>query len=95
MLISYVVVTLLTAAFNAYAAYLDFTHAEWIVANMSRYGVPRSWLFSLGALKAVGAAGLLIGFAVPVIGNVASVGLVVYFIGAVANESRPPRQNFS
>lgn len=51
---------------------------------MTRYGIPRSWLFSLGALKTVGAIGLLIGISVPRIGMAASVGLVLYFIGAIA-----------
>ena len=72
MILSYVVVTLLTAAFNAYAAYLDFARAEGVVANMTRYGIPHAWLLSLGALKAAGAAGLVIGIAVPVIGVAAA-----------------------
>jgi DoxX-like family len=88
MVIACVAITLVNAAFNTYAAYLDFTRAEWIVTNMNRYGVPRSWLFSLGALKAAGAVGLLIGFAAPPIGVAASVGLVVYFIGAVVTVVR-------
>lgn len=88
MFVTYVVVTLLTAALNAYAAYLDFARTEWVVANMTRYGIPHSWLFSLGALKAAGAAGLVIGITMPVIGVAASVFLVAYFIGAAATVVR-------
>lgn len=49
---TYVVVTLLAVAANLYAAYVDFMRAEWVVANMTRYGIPHSWLFWLGGAKA-------------------------------------------
>lgn len=83
MSIAYIIVTLVAAALNGYAAYVDFVRAEWVLANMTRYGIPHSWLYSLGALKAAGAVGLLIGIGVPLIGVSASLGLVVYFIGAI------------
>jgi hypothetical protein len=88
MFSAYVFVTLLTAAFSLYAGYVDFVRAEWVVANMTRYGVPDSWLFWLGALKAAGAAGLVLGIGVPAIGLAASGGLVVYFIGAMVTVVR-------
>src|SRR5690349_15361276 len=83
MFTAYVIVTMLATAFNAYAAYVDFARAEWVIANMTRYSIPRSWLFSLGALKALGAVGLLIGISVPSIGVAASLGLALYFMGAI------------
>ena len=73
---------------NAYAAYVDFSGPEWILHNMTRYGVPRSWLFLLGVLKAVGALGLLVGIAVPMIGSAAALGLVAYFVGAIVTVVR-------
>lgn len=76
------------AGFSAYAAYVDFAGAEWVIANMTRYGIPRSWLFSLGALKALAAVGLLIGISVPSIGVAASLGLTLYFIGAIVTVVR-------
>ena len=79
---AYVVVTVLAAALTFYAAYVDFTAAPWILDNMDKYGVPRSWLFLLGVLKAAGAAGLLLGLAVPEIGSAAAIGLVTYSAGA-------------
>lgn len=88
MFTAYVVVTLIAAGFNAYAAYVDFARAEWVIANMNRYGIPRSWLFLLGALKALGAVGLLIGIRAPLIGLTASLGLVLYFIGAIVTVVR-------
>ncbi|WP_220139926.1 DoxX family protein [Nocardia huaxiensis] len=39
----------------------DFLRPGWILANMDRYGVPRSWLPWLGSAKTVGAVGLLVG----------------------------------
>jgi hypothetical protein len=61
MFTAYIVVTVVAAAVNTYAAYVEFTHADWIVANINRYGVPESWLFLLGVLKATAAAGFLVG----------------------------------
>jgi hypothetical protein len=80
---AYVVVTVLAAAANIFAAGVDFSRAEWVLDNMTKYGVPHSWLFSLGAVKVAGALGLLVGIAVPLIGVAASAGLVLYFAGAI------------
>jgi hypothetical protein len=52
MFTAYVVVAALAAAANIYIAINDFIRTDWIVANMTKVGVPRSWLFPLGALKA-------------------------------------------
>jgi hypothetical protein len=86
--IAYVVITVLTATANSYAAAVDFMRAGWILDNMAKYGVPQSWLWSLGVLKAAGALGLLVGFTVPAIGVAASVGLVLYFAAAVVTVMR-------
>jgi hypothetical protein len=86
--IAYVVITVLTAAANIYAATLDFTRPEWLLDNMHKAAVPQSWLFPLGALKAAGALGLLAGIGVPLLGVAASAGLVVFFIGAILTHLR-------
>jgi hypothetical protein len=44
--------------------------------------VPRSWIRPLGVVLAAGALGLLVGFAVPVVGILAAAGLVLYFVCA-------------
>jgi hypothetical protein len=49
---------------------------------MTRYGVPHSWLYSLGH-SGGGSDWTVIGIGVPLIGVSASVGLVVYFVGAI------------
>lgn len=79
----YVAVTALAAAANIAAAAVDFRRSEWVIDNMTKYGVPHSWLFSPGAMKTAGAVGLVVGFAVPAVGTVAAAGLVLYFVGAV------------
>jgi hypothetical protein len=83
MFTGYVVVAILTAALNGWAATTDFTGATSARDNATKVGVPLSWLPSLGGLKAAGAVGLLVGLAVPVIGVAAAVGLVLFFVCAV------------
>lgn len=88
MFTAYVIVTVLTAAITAYAAYGDFRQTGWVVDCMTRLGVPRPWLAPLGAAKAAGALGLLVGIVVPFIGVAAAVGLILYFAGAVVTVVR-------
>jgi hypothetical protein len=80
---AYLVVTILGAAMAAFSAASVFFRAKWVVRPLADYGVPRPWWPWLGAAKAAGAAGLLAGLAVPVIGVAAGIGLVLYFAGAV------------
>lgn len=83
MTIAYVAVTVLAALMTGYSAVAAFTRAKWVADNLDAYGVPRSWWPWLGTAKAAGAVGLLIGLIVPAIGELAAVGLVLYFIGAI------------
>ncbi len=86
---AYVVVTVLWAAWVGFSAGSVFFRAKWVVQPLADYGVPRSWWPWLGAAKAAGAAGLLVGLFMPVIGVMAAIGLVLYFIGALATVMRP------
>lgn len=88
MFTAYVMVTILTAAANFYAASNDFRRVPWVLANMDKLGIPRSWLFTLGALKTAGAVGLLAGLLIPGAGTVAAAGLVLFFFGAIASTLR-------
>ena len=85
---AYIVVTILAAALVGYSAAAVFVRATWVVQALTAYGVPRSWWRWLGAAKAAGAAGLLVGLVVPVIGLMAEIALVLYFAGAVATVVR-------
>ncbi len=85
---AYVVVTILAAAWVGFSAASVFFRAKWVVQPLADYGVPRSWWPWLGTAKAAGAAGLLVGLFVPVIGVMAEIGLVLYFTGAVVTVVR-------
>ncbi|UNO40210.1 DoxX family protein [Streptomyces sp. MST-110588] len=80
---TYLVVTLLAAAMTGFSAGSAFLRAKWVIKPIADYGIPASWLPWLGAAKAAGAVGLVVGLFVPVIGILAGTGLVLYFTGAV------------
>jgi hypothetical protein len=88
MFAAYVTVTILTATANAYAAYLSFSRHKSVIAVVQRLHVRQSWMVPFGTTLASGALGLLVGFAVPLIGTAAAVGLVLYFVGAVTAHLR-------
>jgi hypothetical protein len=80
---AYIIVTLVAAAMVAFSAGSALFGASWVTQPLADYGVPRSWLPWLGTAKAAGATGLLIGLFVPIVGTLAGICLVLYFIGAV------------
>ena len=88
MTAAYVVATLVAVAANGWAASMDAVRPAWLLDNMGRLGVPRDRLALLGGLKAAGAVGLLAGLALPAVGVAAGVGLVLFFLGAVATVVR-------
>lgn len=86
---AYIVVTIITIAVNAGIAVADFARAKFVLANVAEVGVPPLWLPMLAALKAAGAAGLLLGLLdLRFIGFAAATGLVLFFIGAVTAHLR-------
>lgn len=86
---AYAVTTVMTIAATLGSAIADFARIRFVLANAAEVGVPYSWLPALAALKAVGAVGLLLGLlGVRLIGAAAAVGLVLFFVGAVAAHLR-------
>lgn len=83
MTIAYITVTLVAAAMVGFSAYALFSHKEFVMKPIERLGVPRSWWPWLATAKAAGAAGLVVGLFVPIIGVLAGICLVLYFFGAV------------
>jgi hypothetical protein len=84
-----VVVILLTVAANVGIAVADFARARFVLANSAEVGVPASWLPMLGALKAAGAAGLVLALlGLQPIGVAAATGLVLFFVAAIAAHLR-------
>ena len=83
------VIVIATIVANLSIALADFASAKFVLNNSAEVGVSTRWLPMLGALKAAGAAGLLLGLlAVRPIGIAAALGLVVFFISAVAAHVR-------
>ena len=96
MLTAYIVVTAVAAAANAFIAAADFARARFVLNNSAAVGVPEPWLTPLGLLKAVGAAGLLLGLlGVPLLGPAAAAGLVLFFAGAIITHLRAGDRSIS
>jgi DoxX-like family len=91
---AYLVVALLTIAANTFSGVAAITRFAPIMRTLrpalQRAGIPESWLvWPIGALKAAGALGLLLGLVgVPVIGTAAAAGLILYFVCAVYTHVR-------
>ncbi len=80
--------------FTIFSATLDFIRFKQILINMARVGVSESWITVLGALKAAGALGLLIGIGVPLIGIAAASGLILFFVAAIVTHLRAHDHSF-
>ncbi|MDN3254000.1 DoxX family protein [Streptomyces sp. MA25(2023)] len=86
---AHVIVTVVAVIANAGIALADLRRARFVLANSAEVEVPASWLPGLAALKAAGAAGLLVGLlGVRPLGVAAAAGLALFFVGAVAAHIR-------
>jgi hypothetical protein len=84
----YLVITVVAALANGYAASLNFAGAESVRETADRVRVSQRWMVPFGILLAAGAGGLLVGLAVPVLGAAAAVCLVLYFLCALGAHLR-------
>jgi len=88
MSLAVVVTSSLLAAVLAFAALRKLSHREEVVQSYMRVGVPRDKLDYLAAILLVGAGGLAIGLFWAPIGVAATIGVIVYFLLAVAAHLR-------
>ncbi len=88
MNIAYYIVGTAAAVWIGFSGYSLFSKSEFVVEPLTTYGVPRSWWNWLALAKSAGALGLVIGFFIPAIGIAAAIGLILYFLGAVATTIR-------
>lgn len=89
MFIAYVIVTVLTIAANAAVSIADVAGAKFVRANAAKVGLKPSWIPVVATLKMAGAIGLLIGLLwLKPLGIAAAIGLVLFFIGALAAHVR-------
>lgn len=70
------------------SALMDFRKPEQLVASMKKLKVPVERLPLLGAIKILGAIGLIIGFQRVRLGELAGVGLCLYFAIATVTHTR-------
>jgi hypothetical protein len=85
---AYVTCTCLAVLACAYAVYASFTHARFVTDTARRLDIPESLMLPFGILLGLAGAGLVAGFAVPVLGTAAASGLVAYFVIALAAHLR-------
>ncbi|GAA2787500.1 DoxX family protein [Kitasatospora aburaviensis] len=88
MSVAYVVLAVVSALWVGFSGFSLARRAEFVTQPLVEYGVPRSWWTPLALAKLAGAAGLLVGLAVPALGIAAAVGLILYFLGAVITNVR-------
>lgn len=79
-----VVVGLILSLMCLGSAVADFKKNPQIVASLTHLGFNTDRMSVLGGLKLLGVIAVIIGFWVSAIGVVGGIGLVLYFIGAIA-----------
>jgi DoxX-like family len=88
MFLATIVICLLLAALLSYAAVRKLGHSEPVVQSYARVGVPEDKLDCLAAILFAGAAGLTLGLVWAPIGVAAAIGVIAYFVLAVASHIR-------
>ncbi|GEB61892.1 DoxX family protein [Streptomyces gardneri] len=88
MFIGYAAVAALLAFALSASAFLTFARNPQITGNMTKLGVPDSWLPWLATAKAAGAIGLLAGLAVAPLGMAAATGVTLYMAGGILTHLR-------
>lgn len=83
-----VVVSVLLAAALAWSAIRKLSHQSGVVRTYARVGVPEDKLNYLALVLLAGSAGLLLGLVWAPIGIAAAIGLVCYFVIAIAAHVR-------
>jgi hypothetical protein len=81
-------VSVLLAALLVFTAVRKLSHRPEVVATYTRVGVPEDKLDYLAWILLAGAAGLIAGLAWRPVGVAAGIGLVVYFLLAIASHVR-------
>lgn len=83
-----IILAALLGLMTAFSAFGKFSMNEKAVEMLVHVGLRERQIRLLGTVEILGALGLLIGIWVPILGQLASIGFVVYFIGAVVAHIR-------
>jgi len=86
MHIAYLVIAWITVALNVSIAAADYLRAPFVLANSAEVNVPEPWVPGLATLKLAGGVGVALGVVadVPALTLAAAIGLIAFFIGAMA-----------
>jgi hypothetical protein len=82
------VVSIVLAAALAYAAVMKLSHRPDVVQSYARVGVPEDRLNHLALILLTGAAGLVVGLLWAPLGIAAAIGVIAYFVLALAAHIR-------
>lgn len=88
MFLATVIVSILLAALLAFAAIRKLSHRQEVVQTYIRAGVPEDKLDYLAMILLAGAAGVILGLFWAPIGVAAGVGVICYFLVAIASHIR-------
>jgi hypothetical protein len=91
MFIATVVLGVLLAGVLLFSAYAKLTHNPEVTATVVAVGFPERFIWMLAVCEAAGAVGILLGLNWWPIGVAASIGVVAYFVLAVAAHLRAKR----
>ena len=84
MFVAFAIVSVLLAVLLAFAAIRKLSHREEVVRSYARVGVPEGKLDHLAMILLAGATGLILGIFWAPIGVAAAIGVVCYFLVAIA-----------
>src|SRR5258705_1519017 len=95
MFAAYVSITILASVFAAIASVTYLVGHAYPKAQLEMKRLPQSWMPMLGTILAAGSLGLLAGFAIPLLGELAAGGLLLYFVGALLAHLRVGSRNLA
>lgn len=83
---AYLVFAWITVALNVTIAVADYLRAPFVLANSAEVNTPEGWLPGLATLKLAGGVGIALGViaGVPALTLAAAIGLMAFFVGALA-----------
>ena len=88
MNIALVILATLLGLMTAFSAVGKFSKNPKAVDMLRQLGITDSQIRLLGIVEVLGALGLLIGIWVPILGQLAAIGFVLYFLGAMIEHVR-------
>ena len=83
MNIALVILATLLGLMTAFSAFGKFSKNAKAVDMLRHLGITDSQIRTLGVIEVLGALGLLVGIWIPILGLLAAIGFVLYFLGAL------------